>query len=192
MKTGINQNIEKRFNKFIIYNLIIEILLIILGIVLIIFPNMMAKTMGIIISIFLFLYAASLMYDFLKRDGAKLYSLNLVFAIIIFVLGILLLVYPYSIMNFVANITGIFFITTGAVKINHAIWLKRAKEESWLPLLITSVTVVIVGLMLLFNPFAYLDVTRVIGVFIILTSILRISNAHLFKKRSNEILKIFW
>ena len=48
------------------------------------------------------------------------------------------------------------------------------------------------GILVLSNPFSALTVTQVIGTFLVLSSILDITDLVLLKKRANEITKIFW
>lgn len=192
MKTNINKNIKTRFNKFIMINFIIELLIIIVGLVLIFYPDLTTKVVGTIISLLLFSYAGSLAYNYFKRDGAKLYSFNIGAAIVIAVLGLILLFYPYSIMSFVTKIIALFLVFSGATRLNYVFWLKKANEKSWIMLLILSVTTMGLGFILLLDPFAYLDVTRILGTFMIISSLLRICDNHLFKSKQDEILKIFW
>lgn len=184
--------VEKRFYTMLNFNIIVEGLMILLGLLLLFMPNLSNKIIGILIGILLLAYALSLAYNYFKRDGAKIYSLNLILAILIGIVAILLIIYPYSVINFVTFALGIFFVISGATKINYALWLNRGNEESWFVLLGIAITLIILGLIIILNPFANIAITKVIGIFLIISSVLQISDAILFKKRATEIIKIFW
>ncbi len=184
--------VERRFNLMILISILVEVLLIIFGIVMLFDPNFSNKFMGVILGILFLLYAGSLIFNFFTRDGAKLYSLNIAFSVIVGIIGILLIVYPYALINFVITCLGIYIIISGAVKINYSLWLKKGQEESWYVVLANGIMLVILGILINANPFANMLITRIIGIFIIVSSVLKMSDTILFRKRSKEIMKIFW
>ncbi len=192
MRRRTKNEIEKNFKKIINLNIVVEVVIIVFALILIIFPDISNKLIGIIVGSLLLFYAANLAMNYFNRDGAKIYSLSLSLAIIIGLIGLFLIFYPYSIMKFVTIALGLFFIISGANKVNNALWLKKGNEMSWTITLAMAITILILGLILLFNPFSHLTVTRVVGIFLILSSILRISDAILFKKRKDDIIDIFW
>ncbi len=186
------KNVEKNFNTLIAFSILGDVLLIIFGAVMLFNPGFTNKIIGLILGVILLVNGASLIFDFFKRDGAKIYSLNILFGILISILGLVLIAYPYSVISFVTICIGIYLIISGAVKINHAIWLKKAKEESWNLVITNGIILLVLGLLIIFNPFANLAVTQVIGIFIIVSSIIKISNTILFKNKAQDIIKIFW
>ncbi len=187
-----HKNIEGRFNKMINFNIAVEVAIIIFGIIMLFSPDITNKLIGTLIGALFLLVSFNMLYNYFLRNGAKLYSMNLVFGLILALLGGILIIYPYSFIEFVTVCIGIYCFISGAFKINQALWLKKAEEDSWFMLLINSIFIIILGLLLLFNPFANLAVTQVLGVFLIITSTLKIASAVLFKKRAKEITKIFW
>ncbi len=188
----VHKKIENRFLKMILTGISVEVLFIFFGIVMLFDPDLTNKLIGILVGSMLILYSASLLYNFFTRDGAKLYSLNIFFGILIGILGIVLIVYPYSVINFVTTCLGIYLIISGAVKLNYAFWLKKGNEGSWHVVLVNAIVLMILALLLLFNPFANLAVTQVLGAFIIITSAIKIASYVLFKNKISEITKIFW
>ncbi len=131
-------------------------------------------------------------YKYFHREGAKLYNLNLVFGVIYAVLGVVIILVPSSVVEFITICLGIYMIVNGASKVNYALWLKRGNEDSWLITLATGILVAIVGVLVIFNPFASLTLTKLAGAFLIITGILDFMDTILFKNRSKEIMEIFW
>ncbi len=188
----VHKKIENRFTKMILLGISVEILFVFFGIVMLFDPELSNKLIGVISGSMLLLYSASLIYNFFRRDGAKIYSLNIFFGLIIGILGVILIVYPFTILKFVTICLGIFFILSGGVKLNYSLWLKKGGEESWQMTMINAIVLIILGILLLFNPFANLAVTQVIGAFLIITSAIKIASYILFKNKTKQITKIFW
>ena len=95
-------------------------------------------------------------------------------------------------MSFVTVCLGLFVIVNGATKINYGVWLKKGNEDSWLVTLVTGIFLVVLGIMLVFNPFSALTLTQLSGAFLMIVGVLNVSDTILFKKRSKEIMDIFW
>lgn len=192
MAKGFKNSIENVFNRMMLYSLITAGITILVGIALWFLPSLSNKIIGIITGIVFLLAGANTIYKYLYRDGAKLYSLNLVFAILYLLLGAVIIVYPFSVMNFITVCLGIYMIINAASKINYGFWLKKGNEDCWLITLISGVLLLIIGVLILFNPFATLTITKLAGIFLLLSGILDFTNTFLFKKRSKEIMEIFW
>ena len=192
LEIGTNRNIKDNFNKMLVYSIIVDIVFLIVGIIFLCIPDMSSKVIGVIMGILFVLYGLNTGYKYFKREGAKLYSLNLMFAIITTLLGLVLIVYPYSFINFVTVCLGIYMIIIGALNINYGVWFKVGKDDSWLITLVIGILLILFGILVLTNPFANLTVMQLIGVFIIILSILQITDTALFKKKADDIVKIFW
>lgn len=191
-KTPFKNSIENVYNRMIIYSLITAILSILVGLVLIFLPAVSNKVVGIIIGVVILIFGINSVYKYFHRDGAKIYSLNIVFGVLYSILGVVIILYPYSVMEFVTVCLGLFIIINGATKVNYGLWLKRGSEDSWLVTLVTGIFLVVLGIMVVFNPFSAFTLTQLSGAFLIIVGILNVSDTILFKKRAKEIMEIFW
>ncbi len=191
-KTPFKNSIENVYNRMIIYSMITSILAIIVGLVLIFLPTVSNKVVGIIVGVIILVFGINAIYKYFHRDGAKLYSLNIVFGVLYSILGVVIILYPYSVMEFVTVCLGIFIIINGATKVNYGIWLKKGSEDSWLVTLVTGIFLVVLGIMVVFNPFSSFTLTQLSGAFLIIVGILNVSDTILFKKRAKQIMDIFW
>jgi uncharacterized membrane protein HdeD (DUF308 family) len=171
---------------------VVAILTMIVGIVFIFLPESASKAVGIITGIIFILNGLSNIYKYLKRDGAKLYTLSIFFGILSIILGIVVLANPTYVMGFVTVCLGLYVLINGAIKINNAFWLKKGSDESWLVTLATGILLIIIGFMLVFNTFASLAVTTLSGAFLLISGILDFTDTVMFKLRSKEIMEIFW
>lgn len=192
MASGFKNSIENMYKRMIIYSLLTALLTIIMGIVLLLLPNATNKVVGIIVGIIFLIEGINSVYKYFHREGAKLYNLNLIFGVLYALLGVVIILYPFTVVEFVTVCLGIYMIINGASKVNYALWLKKGNEESWLITLATGILIAIVGILVIFNPFASLTLTKLAGAFLIITGILDFMYTILFRNRSKEIMEIFW
>lgn len=192
MANGLRNSIENMYKRMIWYSVGTALITIITGIVLLLVPELSGKVLGIIVGIIFLIEGINSIYKYFHREGAKLYNLNLVFGVIYAVLGVVIILVPSSVVEFITICLGIYMIVNGASKVNYALWLKRGNEDSWLITLATGILVAIVGVLVIFNPFASLTLTKLAGAFLIITGILDFMDTILFKNRSKEIMEIFW
>lgn len=175
-----------------IYNLIIAVLTVIVGFALLFLPTLSNKVVGIIVGAVFLVTGINSIYKYFNRDGAKLYAFSLIFGILYALLGTIIILYPFTVVEFITVCLGIYIIINSASKINYALWLKKGSEETWLLTLVTGILLLIIGILVIFNPFASLTITKLTGAFLIITGILDFMDTILFKKRSKEIMEIFW
>lgn len=192
MANGLRNSIENMYKRMIWYSIGTALITIITGIVLLLVPELSGKVLGIIVGIIFLIEGINSIYKYFHREGAKLYNLNLIFGVIYAVLGVVIILVPSSVVEFITVCLGIYMIVNGASKVNYALWLKRGNEDSWLITLATGILVAIVGVLVIFNPFASLTLTKLAGAFLIITGILDFMDTILFKNRSKEIMEIFW
>lgn len=192
MASGFKNSIENMYKRMIIYSLLTALLTIIMGIVLLLLPNATNKVVGIIVGIIFLIEGINSVYKYFHREGAKLYNLNLIFGVLYALLGVVIILYPFTVVEFVTVCLGIYMIINGSSKVNYALWLKKGNEESWLITLATGILIAIVGVLVIFNPFASLTLTKLAGAFLIITGILDFMDTILFRNRSKEIMEIFW
>lgn len=192
MANGLKNSIENMYKRMIWYSIGTALITVITGIILLLVPELSGKVLGMIVGIIFLIEGINSIYKYFHREGAKLYNLNLVFGVIYAVLGVVIILVPSSVVEFITICLGIYMIVNGASKVNYALWLKTGNEDSWLITLATGILVAIVGVLVIFNPFASLTLTKLAGAFLIITGILDFMDTILFKNRSKEIMEIFW
>ena len=192
MANGLKNSIENMYKRMIWYSIGTALITVITGIILLLVPELSGKVLGMIVGIIFLIEGINSIYKYFHREGAKLYNLNLVFGVIYAVLGVVIILVPSSVVEFITICLGIYMIVNVASKVNYALWLKRGNEDSWLITLATGILVAIVGILVIFNPFASLTLTKLAGAFLIITGILDFMDTILFKNRSKEIMEIFW
>ncbi len=192
MAAQFKKSIENIYNKMIVFSIITSIITIIVGTILLFLSDLTNKVVGIITGVIFVLFGLTSVYKYLKRDGAKIYTLNLVFSILYLVLGVVIIIFPFSVIEFVTVCLGLFLIINGATKINYGLWLKRGSCSAWLITLIAGSFLGVLGIMMIFNPFTSYALTQIVGAFLIMSGVINLSDAITFKAAAKEIMEIFW
>lgn len=192
MSRIVRETISDRFNKFMTLSIICSVIIALIGGVLLFLPELSNKLIGIISGALFILSGINTIYKYFCRNGAKLYSLNLLYGIIILLIGVIIILVPFSVTTFLTICLGLYLIIFGVNKITYGVWFKIGNDSSWLITFVIGIMLTIFGILVLANPFSTLTVTQVVGSFLILSSILDLTDLVLLKKRANEITKIFW
>ena len=147
------------------------VLYLLLGIVALVIPETMQKTLGYLIGIVLIVAGAVSMICYLLRDARDNYYHNeFVFGLVGIVVGVAVLYKVEVIISLIPFILGILVLFSGCSKLQDAIDLKRLSYGSWVGMLIVAVINIILGIVLICNPFkAAVLLFRVLGVGLILS-----------------------
>ncbi len=188
----VRETISDRFDKFIMLSIMTSVVIALIGGVLIFMPEMSNKLIGVITGALFALSGINTIYKFISRNGAKLYSLNLLYGILLILIGAIIILVPFSVTSFLTICLGLYLIIFGANKVTYGVWFKIGDDPSWLLTFVIGVLLMIFGVLVLSNPFSSFTVTQVIGTFLVLSSVLDITDLVLLKKRANDITKIFW
>ena len=192
MAKGLKNSVENMYNRMIAYSVLTSLATAVMGVVLLFLPSLTNKVVGIITGIIFLLSGLNSIFKYFHREGAKIYSLTLVFGVLYILLGGIIIVYPFSVVDFITICLGIYMIINGLSKMNYAVWLKKGEEDSWLVTLVSGILIAVIGILVVFNPFASLTITKLAGAFLIITGVIDLTDTILFKKRSKEIMDIFW
>ena len=130
------------------------VLYILLGIVALVIPETMQKTLGYLIGIVLIVAGLVSIICYLLRDARENYYHNeFVFGILGIVLGAVVLYKVEIVISLIPFILGVLVLCSGCSKLQDAIDLKRLDYGSWLGLLIVAAINIILGVVLIYNPF---------------------------------------
>ena len=147
------------------------VLYILLGIVALVVPETMQKTLGYVIGIVLIVAGLISIICYLLRDARENYYHNeFVFGLVGMVVGAAVLYKVEVIISLIPFILGILVLFSGCSKLQDAIDLKRLGYSSWAGMLVMAAINIILGIVLICNPFkAAIVLFRVLGVGLILS-----------------------
>lgn len=144
-------------------------LCVILGLVLVFRPGLSMRIVCTAVGVVLILSGAMRMLAyFTARDGSLYSQANLIFGIVVAVVGVWIVMKPDKVMAIIPIIVGIVIAIHGLHNLQQAAELWRDKYSRWWVVLILGVLTVGFGVLLVCRPFAAIDtVVMLIGFFLI-------------------------
>ena len=127
-------------------------LYIVLGVVALVIPDTMVKTMGYLIGILLIVAGAVSMICYLLREASQNYYRNdFGYGLVGIAVGILFLYKVEWIISLVPVILGILVVASGCRKLQDVIDMKRLGYGNWVAVLILAAVNVVLGVSLIAN-----------------------------------------
>ena len=124
----------------------------------------------------------------------KFLNSSIVLSILMFVLGLIFMIYPTVSFSVVTYIIAIFLILNGIyfiIEKDSSLLLSDAGYKNWLVLFICSLLGIICGIYIIVNPTVGSDViTTYVGIVIMVYAISNIIDTIVFKKNVNDIVKL--
>lgn len=146
-----------------------SILCVILGLVLVFWPGLSIRIVCTAVGVVLIVTGVTRMIDyFAVRDGSMYSQINLIFGIVLVVVGVWISVKPDKVLAIIPIIVGIVIVIHGLQNIKQAMELWRDKYTKWWVACILGVLTVGFGVLLICRPFTAIDtVVMLIGFFLI-------------------------
>lgn len=159
-------NLLKRLKTNIIIS---AILCVVLGIVLVVWPDLSMKIVCIAVGAVLLIGGGvRLAVYFSTRDGSMYAQANLIMGIVLAVVGIWILLKPDKVLAIIPIIVGIVIVLHGINDLQQAVTLYKDKYDKWWVALILGLLTIGFGVLLICKPFEALDtVVMLIGTFLI-------------------------
>lgn len=145
------------------------VLCILLGIVLVVWPDLSMQIVCTAIGAVLLIGGGiRLAVYFTMRDGSLYAQLNLIMGIILAVVGIWILLQPDKVLAIIPIIVGIVIVLHGVNNLQQTMTLYKEKYEKWWVALILGILTVGFGVLLICRPFEALETAvMLIGIFLI-------------------------
>ena len=188
------KEIDKRLNIMTLGAIGLDVVFIILGIYFATVPEITASVANILIAIVLLVSGIYSLIKFIMNMHENLvFTFELLYGILSIVAGIIIMAKPLALTSLITIFVGIWFIISGAIKATLAIRFKKFKENSWLLNLTIAILTIIIGILLIVNPFkGSLVLSVYVGIMLIIYSSMDIVEKLLLRKRANDIEKIIF
>ncbi len=149
----------------------------VLGLVLIIFPDFSLSLAGTLCGILVIALGSAKLIGYFSRDLYRLaFQYDLATGILLIVLGIVMLVYPGSLMNFLCITLGFVTLADGLFKIQITMDARRFGLRRWWLILACAILACLCGALLVFRPVSSARVlTILLGITLLSDGILTIS-----------------
>lgn len=169
------------------YDLVTSIVLLILGILLVIVPGNIVTA---IIRIFGFIILAIGIISIVSCSKAKSQNVDMVYGILIVILGIVFISNPHVIASIIPFLLGLWIIVKSVIRLQLVLLLKRNNTNDYIKPLVVNIITLILGLILVFNPFKGVEaIIRIVGGFMIVYSLLDILDYWFTRPKKVKVIK---
>ena len=179
----------KKLNNFILSSIVVSILFALVGLGMMIFPDISLNVIAYTIAIIFIILGV---YLFIL-DRRALFMIDMMFTgILMIIFGIIIMIYPKSFSLLIPIVLGIWIIADSLFKIRISVSLREYEDVPWVLSLILAIISLVCGIMFIINPLASSTViTAVFGSLIIIYAISDIVDMIMFKRYISKIVKIF-
>lgn len=141
------------------------ILCILLGIVLVAYPNTSLTFVCRAVGAIVLVTGLGFVFGYLKNGKAFWYGkAELVFGSIFAILGGFIVLYPLGIISIIPIVFGILLVYHGIANMRQAFELRQYKDRGWWFPVLVAATTILLGIFIMKNPFRTIDVImRLIG-----------------------------
>ncbi len=176
--------------------IIMSVLLCIWGVLLIVIPDISLSLIGILCGAMFIIFGVIRLVGYFSRDLYRLaFQYDLAFGLLMIALGIIMLLSPESLMNFICIALGLSIFADGLFKVQIAIDSKRFGLSDWWLILALAVITVVVGIVLVARPS---DSSRILvilmGVSVLCEGILNLSTVitavKIIKHQQPDVIEI--
>ena len=147
------------------------------GILLIVMPDMSNTILGLVCGTIMLLFGIVKLVGYFSKDLYRLaFQYDLAFGILTLALGIIILLNPDNIMNFICVVLGVAVLADGLLKIQIALDSKRFGIRKWWLILAVAFIACVCGILLLVRPSESIRVIIVLmGISLLAEGILNLS-----------------
>ncbi|MBP5469600.1 MAG: DUF308 domain-containing protein [Candidatus Riflebacteria bacterium] len=185
------ESIKERLNLITFGTIGIDLLVIALGLFLMTNPAVGLESALLLIGILLLISGISSIIKYIMHP-IRFFRFELIYGAISIVAGILAIFKPFEVIALITSLIAIWLIISSIIKLIMAIELKRNKEETWIFDITVAALVIILGILIIFNPFSSSMLLSVyVGVMITIYAAMDIVEQFFIRKRINSICKIF-
>ena len=164
------------------YDLIASAGLFTLGIILLFIPGGSITIILRIVGILIALFGGYIIYNSTKTNKNEM-----VYGILIALLGIVFIASPETIAGIVPFILGTIMIINSIAKLQFVSAMMCGNNKDWLVPMIANVVMLILGIVLVINPFS--GAKAIIGIFLIVFSSLDVLEFYMTKPKKVKVIK---
>lgn len=171
-----------------INTLITAVVYVVLGLLFIILPEAVARSIAVILGIVMAILGIAYIVDYFHKWDIEYKSNGLAVGILLIFGSLFLLFQGDIIVAIIPLILGFAVVLSGTIKLQNAIVLNRAKESMWVSVLVLAVISLALGFIIMINPFAMFAALIVfIGIGLLISGVTDLIIIFLMSRRSKEL-----
>lgn len=159
-----------------------------LGLVFVLVPNIVTSSVAIILGVALALAGVVYIIDYFRKWDIEYRSNGLAIGILLLFSSLFLFFQSDVIATVIPLLLGFAVVVSGTIKLQNAIVLYKAKEKMWIPVLVLAGVCLILGLIIMFDPFAAMTgLIILIGVSLLVSGLTDLVIIFLMSRRTKQL-----
>lgn len=139
------------------------VIMVILGLVLVIWPDILGVMLCYLLGGALIVMGVIQLISFLRGERLGFYSkFSMLMGIVLVLLGIWICTQPHVVLSIIPVVVGIIVLIHGLMDIQYTLDIRRTGNTKWWIALIAAILTLIVGLLLVFNPFTAYEISMIL------------------------------
>ena len=184
------KNLKSTFNLITFGSICVDCLFIIFGIYMMSNPAVGLQSALKIIGIMLLISGIYSIVKYLLHSK-HIFKFELIYGIFSIIISLFAIFKPFDVANFITIIIGIWLIITSVFKFLFTIEIRKYVQSSWLFDLTISLLTILIGLIILINPFnGHILISTYVGIMLAIYSAMDMTEQFLIRKRVNEVVRI--
>lgn len=181
--------IKNKFKSMYKTSIIFSIILFLIGLFLLMKPETTLHAISYFVGIVLIVWGIIPIITFFANKEKESYlEFSFIFGVFALIFGIIVMLNPNIIGSIIPLVIGIWMIINGITKLYYSITIN--KEQNASAAIVISLIILICGLLLVFNPFGGAKMlTKIIGIFIIIYSVLDLVECYTLKRTIKAVTK---
>ncbi len=172
------------------------VIMVVLGLVLVIWPHILGVMLCYLLGGALILMGVIQLVVFLRGERLGFYNkFSMFMGIVLVLLGIWICTQPRIVLSIIPVVVGIIVVLHGLMDLQYTLDIRRTGNTKWWIALVAAIITLMVGLLLVFNPFTAYEVTMILlGIAMLYdggSDLLLLVFAHLAQKDTDKRVREF-
>ena len=172
------------------------VIMVVLGLVLVIWQHILGVMLCYLLGGALILMGVIQLVVFLRGERLGFYNkFSMFMGIVLVLLGIWICTQPRIVLSIIPVVVGIIVVLHGLMDLQYTLDIRRTGNTKWWIALVAAIITLVVGLLLVFNPFTAYEVTMILlGIAMLYdggSDLLLLVFAHLAQKDTDKRVREF-
>lgn len=171
------ENLNIKIKKMSITSIVFSLIFILTGIFLLLRPETAINIICYVLGLLLLLSGVvSIVQFFSDKTSDNYLSFSFIFGAFVFIFGLIILIKPAIVASIIPLLLGVWMLINGVTKLSYSLTINKFNNST--VSIIGSILIIILGILLIFNPFAGAkSLVQIIGISFIVYSVIDLAES---------------
>lgn len=171
------ENLNIKIKKMSITSIVFSLIFILTGIFLLLRPETAINIICYVLGVLLLLSGVvSIVQFFSDKTSDNYLSFSFIFGAFVFIFGLIILIKPAIVASIIPLLLGVWMLINGVTKLSYSLTINKFNNST--VSIIGSILIIILGILLIFNPFAGAkSLVQIIGISFIVYSVIDLAES---------------